>query len=230
VGAVSEEPQRLSSLPLLAGAASADAPDPELVALPAPPRRARTVTVLVLAFGALASLLVAWGLRREAAYALTREAPVNLGDLRTAPDMSLAESENRPVHADATLGAAGGIRYERPFVDGSFRALPVAGRANALDVWIEVHVPAGEENGRWEPPRSFSGRLVRLDASGPKHRGLHDAIEQATQAHVPEGAWLLVDGEEPADARWSILLGAMFLGFAAWNGVVIARILRRVRA
>jgi hypothetical protein len=185
--------------------------------------------VVALAFGAVASVLVAAGLRREATYALTRETPVNLGDLRSASDMSLAESENRPVRAEGMLGAAGGIRYERPFVDGSFRALPVAGRASALDFWIEVHVPPGEENGRWEPPRTFAGRLVRLDASGPSHRGLHDAIAQATQAHVPEGAWLLVDGEEPSDARWSILLGAMFLGFAVWNGVAIARILRRVR-
>ncbi|HEX3769992.1 MAG TPA: hypothetical protein VHV30_03970 [Polyangiaceae bacterium] len=224
---MSQEPQPLTAL---IGAASADAPDPELEALPAPPRRARTFTVVALGLGAVAALLVAFGLRHEAAYALTSETPVNLGDLRSASDMSLAESENRPVRGEAMLGAAGGIRYERPFGEGSFRALPVVGRANPLDMWVEVRVPAGEENGRWEPPRSFSGRLVRLDASGPRHRGLPDAIEQATQAHVPSGAWLVVDGEEPADARWSILLGGMFLGFAAWNGVVIARILRRVRA
>jgi hypothetical protein len=228
---VSEEPSSFAALQL-AGGASAESPDPELVALPAPPRRARTLTVLVLAFGAVAALLVALGLRREAAYALAGDrqaSTVDLGDLRNASDMSLAENENRAVRAEAMLGAAGGIRYERPFVDDSFRALPVVGRASALDMWVEVRVPAGEESGRWQPPHSFSGRLVRLDASGPRHRGLRDAIEQATREHVPEGAWLLVDGEEPSDARWSIVLGAMFLGFAVWNIVAIARIVRKVR-
>jgi len=232
VGAVSEEPGSLSALQL-AGAASADPPDPELVALPAPPRRARTLTVLVLAFGAVAALLIAFGLRREVAYALAGDRSASLGDLRVASDASLAESENHPVRADAMLGAAGGIRYERPFVDDSFRALPVVGRPNASgtdEMWVEVRVPAGQESGRWEPPRTFAGRLVRLDASGPRHRGLKEAIEQATHEHVRDGAWLLVDGEEPADARWSILLGAMFLGFAAWNAVAIARILRKVPA
>jgi hypothetical protein len=229
VGAVSEEPRSLAALQL-AGAASSDEPDPELVALPSPPRRARTLTVLVLGFGAVAALLVAFGLRREVAYALAGDGAVDLGDLRAASDASLAENENGPVRADAMLGAAGGIRYERPFVDDSFRALPVAGRSNPLDMWVEVRVPAGQESGRWEPPRSFAGRLVRLDAAGPRHRGLKEAIEQATHEHVREGAWLLIDGEEPADARWSILLGAMFLGFAVWNAVAIARILRKVRA
>ena len=42
-------------------------------------------------------------------------------------------------------------------------------------------------------------------------------------------AWLLVDGEDPGSARWTVLLAAMFLGFAAWNVVAIARILRKVR-
>jgi len=229
---LSDEPGSLSALQL-AGAASADPPDPELVALPAPPRRARTLTVLVLAFGAVAALLIAFGLRREVGYALAGDRSASLGDLRVASDASLADSENRPVRGDAMLGAAGGIRYERPFVDDSFRALPVVGRPNASgsdEVWVEVRVPAGQESGRCEPPRTFAGRLVRLDASGPRHRGLEEAIEQATHEHVREGAWLLVDGEEPADARWSILLGAMFLGFAAWNAVAIARILRKVPA
>lgn len=234
MGAVSEEPRPLPRLPAsalqLAGAASADPPDPELVALPAPPRRARTLTVLVLAFGAVAALVVAFGLRREVAYALAGDRAASLDDLRAASDASLAENENRPVRADAMLGAAGGIRYERPFVDDTFRALPVVGRPDPFDMWVEVRVPAGQESGRWEPPHTFAGRLVRLDASGPRHRGLKEAIEQATHEHVRDGAWLLVDGEQPADARWSVLLAAMFAGFAAWNVVAIARLLRKVRA
>ncbi len=233
---VSEEPQPLPSLPALAlaGAGSPGAPDeldPELAELPGPPRRARSLTVLVLALAAAAALLATFSLLREVAYALrASDSPAALGDLRSASGAVLAGNENRPVRGDAMLGAAGGIRYERPFVDDTFRTLPVAGRPEPFDMWVEVRVPAGRESGRWEPPRSFEGRLVRLDAAGPRHRGLRTAIEQATHEPVPKNAWLLVDGEDPADARWAIAVSLMFLGFVGWNVAATARILRKVKA
>jgi hypothetical protein len=103
--------------------------------------------------------------------------------------------------------------------------VPVAGRN---DIWVEVRVPAGQESGRWEPPRSFTGRLVRFGAAGPRHRGLASAIALATHERLPSGAWLLVDGEDPAHARWVLVLAATFLGFAAWHATAIAKMLRKV--
>jgi hypothetical protein len=125
------------------------------------------------------------------------------------------------------LGAAHAIRYERPLVSDSFRLMPVAGRPN---VWVEVRVPPRGENMRWVPPQRLSGRLVRFDAAGPRHRGLTEAIRDVTGEDVPKGAWLLVDGAAPADAQWAVLLVALFFGFAAWNAVATARLLRKVTA
>jgi len=172
------------------------------------------------------SLAMVFALRREVAYALGRTVPVDLGDLHAVTPASLEGSANAYVRAEGLLGAAGGIRYERPFVDDTFRTLPVAGRP---DVWVDVRVPAGQESGRWEPPRSFSGRLVRFAAAGPRHRGLAGAIARASSTEVPAGAWLIVDGEAPEKTRWSLLLAATFLAFAAWNAVAIAKIVRKVR-
>jgi hypothetical protein len=232
VRGVSEEPQPLPSLPALAlaGGGTPDELDPELAELPGPPRRARSLTVLVLALAAAAALLATFSLLREVAYALAGDSPATLGDLRSVSTAVLAANENRPIRGDAMLGAAGGIRYERPFVSDTFRTLPVAGRAEPFDMWVEVRVPAGQESGRWEPPRTFEGRLVRLDAAGPRHRGLRAAIEQATHEPVPKNAWLIVDGEDPVDARWAIAVSLMFLGFVGWNVAATARILRKVRA
>jgi hypothetical protein len=172
---------------------------------------------------------MAYALSREVAYALAGHSAETLGDLRTASAAVLAANENRLVRAEAMLGAAGGVRYERPFVADSFRLLPVVGRTEPLDMWVEVRVPSGEESGRWEPPHAFAGRLVHLDAAGSRHHGLRAAIEEATHERVPGSAWLLVDGEDPDDARWAVVLFAMFLGFAGWNAVSIARIVRRVK-
>lgn len=225
---VSREVPSVPSPIELASGDSKDELDPELLALPDPPRRERTLTVVVLAVAAALSLAMVFALRRDVAYALKSGSPAAL-DLREAtPDLGAVFRgyENRLVHADVMVGLAGGIRYERPFVEDSFRTLPAALRD---DVWVDVRVPAGQENGRWEPPRAFTGRLVRFDAAGPRHRGLASAIEQATGTRVPPDAWLLVDGEAPDSERWTILLAAMFLGFAAWNVAAIARIVRKVR-
>jgi hypothetical protein len=210
------------------GAGSDDARDevdPELASLPGPPRRGQALTVVILAVAAAAALAMAAAVRGEIAYAIARRTPVTLGDLRTAtPDM-LAQADNQFVRAEGLLGAAGGIRYERVLVEDTFRTLPVAGRR---DVWVDLRVPAGHENGRWEPPTTLLGRLVRFEEAGPRHRGLRAAIDQSTHAAVPAGAWLLVDGEAPQDARWAIVLAALFVGCAAWNAVAIGRILRKV--
>jgi hypothetical protein len=199
--------------------------DPELVSLPNPPRRGRTLAVFILGLAAAAAIGMAVVLRHDVLYAVASTSPATLGDLRTATEAALESNENHFVRAEGMLGAAGGIRYERPFVDDTFRTLPVAGRAN---VWVDLRVPEGQESGRWEPPRSFTGRLVRFDAAGPRHRALAAAIERAAHVPVPGGAWLVVDGEAPESMRWAIVLAAMFLGFAVWNGSAIARLLRKV--
>jgi hypothetical protein len=203
-----------------------DEVDPELLALPDPPQRARRLTTAILVLAAASALALTFALRRDVTYALGPTTPLSLGDLRTAPAAVLAANENRFVRAEAMLGAAGGIRYERPFVADSFRTVPVAGRA---DLWVDVRVPAGQENGRWEPPHTVAGRLVRFGAAGPRQRGIASAIADATHESVPVPAWLVVDGEEPAGARWAVVLAAALLAFAAWNVATAVRLVRRVR-
>ncbi|MDP9148634.1 MAG: hypothetical protein M3O36_01630 [Myxococcota bacterium] len=200
--------------------------DAELLALPPPPRAARAFTVSVLAVAGTVAMAMAFALRGDVAYAFRNDSAALLGDLRSVEPGVLASAENAFVSAEAMLGAAGAIRYERPFAGDSFRTMPVAGRP---DVWVDLRVPSGQENGRWEPPRSFTGRLVRFESAGLRHRGLVAAIEQATDERLPPTAWLLVDGEVPAHARRAVVLFAVVIAFALWNGISIARLVSRVR-
>lgn len=199
--------------------------DPELLDLPDPPKQERTRTVALLLFTALASLAMVFALRRDAAYAFGDAQAVDIGQLKDAPAASFVE--NGFVRGEGNLGAARAIRYERPLVSGSFRLMPVAGRPN---VWVEVRVAPGEENVRYVPPSQFAGRLVRFDAAGPKHRGLADAVKDATGQSVPPNSWLLVDGDAPSGSRWAVLLVLMFAGFAIWNLSVTLKLLRKVRS
>lgn len=199
-----------------------EAEDPELLALPAPPKRERSLAVALLLFTAAASLAMIVGLRRDAAYAFSARSAVDVGDLGSLTEGAPA---NRLVRAQVMLGAARAIRYERPLVAESYRLMPVAGRP---DVWVEVRVPERAENARFVPPSRVEGRLVRFEASGPKHRGLAAAVAQVTGQAVPENAWLVVDGEHPEDARAAVMLVALFGAFAAWSVIATRRLLRKV--
>lgn len=213
------------SAPRAFGAGEArDAFDPELAALPDPPRAERGATLLLLAVTALAALAMVVALARDAAYAFATGGVHDLGNLRLAPAASL--SANAYARGEGMLGGGGSIRFERSFESDSFRVAPVAGRP---DVWVELRVPSGVDPERYVPPTSFAGRLVRFDAAGPRHRGLARSVTELTGQPVPDGAWLLVDGEAPAQARWAVALVALFAGFAMWNVVTLARLVRKVK-
>jgi hypothetical protein len=204
--------------------AGGDEIDPELLALPDPPRTERTVTLLVLVVTVLASLAMVFVLARDAAYAFAPHSATDLGELRTSSPGAVGE--NKLVRGQGMLGAVGSIRYERPFESSSYRVAPVAGRP---DVWVEMRVPAGQESARFVPPSNFTGRLVHFDSGGPRHRGLAGAIHDASGEPVPAGAWLIVDGDAPDDARWAVALVLLFFGFAGWNAGVLIRLIKKVR-
>jgi hypothetical protein len=214
-----------SSTELPRASESHDELDPELIGLPDPPKRDRTAVVGLLLLTAVASLAMAFALRRDAAYAFASPRAHDLGDLQQVNPDSFVENEY--VEGNVMLGAASAIRYERPLVSGSFRLMPLAGRDG---VWVEVRLPPRGENVRWIPPSRVSGRLVRFDAAGPRHRGLASAVHDTTGQDIPKNAWLIVDGAAPADARWAVVLVVLFACFAAWNAIATASLLRKVKS
>ena len=197
--------------------------DPELLKLPDPPRGDRRSTLALMVVAALASAGMALALTRDAAYSLRSTSATDLGNLAVAPASSMVS--NSFVQGTGRLGGAGQIRYERPFESDSYRIAPVAGNNK---VWIEVRVPAGAESNRFVPKTEFSGRLVRFAQAGLRHRGLRSAIEERTGQHVPDDAYLLVDGQAPSGARAFALLWAMFVAFALWNVATIVKLVRKV--
>jgi hypothetical protein len=204
--------------------ASPTSPDPELLALPAPPKRERTLTVVLMIVTAVVAVWMAVALFGEARYALSPGSPVDVGDLATlkpGPDLS-----NRYIRASGLLGTAGAIRYGRAAEGDSFRLAPIAGNPS---VWVEIRVPEGFETPRFVPPSVFAGRLVPFESAGIRHAFLKDAVREQTDKSIPDSAWLLIDGCSPRASRWAVALALLFLGFAGWNLVGVARVLRRVR-
>lgn len=198
--------------------------DPDLLALPAPPKQERTATVILMVFTALAAAAMALSLTSEARYALSPGQPVEIGDLVHIPPG--ADLANRYVSASGLLGAVGAIRYGRAADGDSFRLAPVAGNRS---VWVEIRVPEGFEGPRFVPPSTFAGRLVPFRQAGVRHVGLVKTVRAQTDMAVPDDAWLLVDGASPRASRWAVALAVLFAGFSAWNLAGIILVFARIR-
>jgi hypothetical protein len=54
-------------------------------------------------------------------------------------------------------------------------------------------------------------------------------VHDVTGAVVPSNAWVLVDGATPMASRWTVALALLFVVFAGYNLVTIARIVRPVK-
>jgi hypothetical protein len=206
-----------------AGPIPSDLCDPELIALPAPPRRERTIAAALMITTAVASSLMCWALRSEVSYAFARPVPVDVGDLASFQPDSLPSSTY--VEAKALLGTRGAIRYARPLEGDSYRLQPVAGNDR---LWVEVRVPEGMEGPRFVPPTSFAGRLSPLKSSGLRHSGIASSVLKQTDVSLRPDAWILSDGSSPRASRWSVALFGLFAFFALWNVFSTIRILRRV--
>lgn len=203
--------------------ADPSAVDPELLALPAPPKRERTLSVVLMALTAIAATAMVFALRGEASYALHPGPPADIGELsslRFGPELA-----NRYVRGNGLLGTAGAIKYVRAAEGDSFRLAPIAGNPN---LWVEIRVPEGFEGPRFVPPSSFAGRLVPFDQAGIRHVGLVSSVQAQGEPRVPPGAWLLIDGASPRASRWALALALLFVGFVLWNLVALARVLRRI--
>jgi hypothetical protein len=198
--------------------------DPDLVALPGPPKRERTATVVMMAVTALAAIWMSFVLIGEARYALTPGELTDVADLGTLnPTQGL---ENRYVRGSGLLGTTGAIRYGRAAEGDSFRLAPIAGNNK---IWVEIRVPEGFEGPRFVPPSNFAGRLVPFKKAGIRHARLPESVRAQTDKQVPEDAWVLIDGSSPRASRWAVALVVLFVGFALWNIVGIVRVLGRVR-
>ncbi len=199
-------------------------PDADLEALPPPRRPWRKLTLVVMSATLLGSLALAAALRGEFVFSLSGQAPRPVGELsRFAPQ---AHDENSWLQGEGELEVQGAIAYRRPLESDSYRLSRVSGTQK---LWVQVRVPRDDDDPdhkRFVPPTSFVGRLVPANASGVRLSQLGGAIAEAGRPPLPSDAWLLIDGEGPATTRWTLGVGALLLGFAAFNLFGLRRLLR----
>lgn len=198
--------------------------DADLEALPAPRRPWRKLTLVVMSATLLGSLALGAALWGELSFSLSGQPPHGVGELsRFKPQ---ARDANTWVQGEGELEVQGAIAYRRPLESDSYRLSRVSG---TQQLWVQVRVPSDDDDPdhkRFVPPTSFVGRLVPASQGGVRLSQLGSAIAEAGRPPLPSNAWLLIDGEGPATTRWTLGLGGLLLGFAAFNLVGLRRLLR----
>jgi hypothetical protein len=198
--------------------------DADLEALPAPRRPWRKLTLAVMAGTLVGSLGLLVALAGELSFSFKGGSPRGVGEL--AGFKPSAEDENAWVQGEGELEVRGAVAYRRPLESDSYRLSRVSG-TNKL--WVQVRVPWDDDDPdhkRFVPPTSFVGRLVPLDHGGLRLSQLEGAVAEAGRPALPSDAWLLIDGEAPATTRWTLGVGLLLLGFAAFNLFGLVRLLR----
>jgi hypothetical protein len=185
--------------------------DPELIALPIPHRRGRSLTLAVLGLTGCLSLGFMLSLRTELAYALSSGQPTNIGNLE--PFRPGREHLNSWIRGAGTLGTPG-LNYKKPLDPDRFRVVPILGNPK---LWVEIREPGDSDPAYFVPPASFVGRLTRVADPGFLHRDLSEALLSRGSDGPPPDAWLLIDAESPRSSRWLLGFVALLLGFTGFS-------------
>jgi hypothetical protein len=199
--------------------------DDDLASLPAPPRRARTVSTSLMAVAGLLATMMAGLLAGDVRYALSAPTPVDVGDLGTlVPGPPLA---NKFVQGTGVARVERGLSYTRPLEPDTFLLSPIVGSSR---IWVEMRSPGQPVARAAALPLSFVGRLLPVRGGGFRRGGVASSAHGPTPIEVPDDAWVLLDGVAPASLRWTVPLAALFAAFAAWCLLCIVKILRPVRS
>ena len=204
--------------------------DPDLLALPAPPRRSRALALGLLAATGLFAAVLALGLASDVQYAFAGVQPTEVGNL--AELRAREVQNNRFVTAAAKLDMSRVLRYGRTTESDMFELAPILGNDHW---WVEMRVPPpADASGiptvvpTREPPQTFVGRLVPMQSAVFRYRGLGRSSEARPTPISPE-AWVLIDGATPTSYRWTVALALLLLLFAGYSLTTIVRLARPMR-
>lgn len=192
--------------------------DQELIALHAPPKAQRLVTLTVMAAAVFSALALLVSLRGDMGYALSKPQPVDLGDART---LSLSDlKSNSYVHVVGIPTVARAVRFTQG-LGTQYRVFPLSGQPK---IYVKIEDRGGESFVRSE----FSGRLVSFQDLGGRYAELATSMQRDAGLPVTADSYLLLAEEQPSSYLWTWLIGVFCLGFVLLDVYFIVRWFRPV--
>ena len=174
--------------------------DPELIALPAPPRVLRWTTLVVMAAVVASALGLAFSVRRDVGYFFSDDRARVLG-AALAIDPAALES-NTYVQLEGSPMLATSVRYRRMLGSSYYVVTPLAGQR---DIYVQLAYDDRQQE-RMATRREFAGRLVRFGDLGARFRNVRRFLEEQMQQPVSADSYVLLVDEAPSGYGWSLAL------------------------
>lgn len=205
--------------PGIAGA-DRDAVDPELLALPAPPKGRRFATLVVMALVVVAAMALTVSLRHDLAYFFASSQTVDLGDVRDVDPARL--TPNSHVRVEGTPMMSRAVRYRRVLTGGEYVVFPLAGQRT---VYVQV-----EDRDDAIARNEFSGRLVTFSQLGGRMSAVRGYLGQEMRLPVSGDSFILLADEGPGSYAWAFMLALLCVLFVLIDVLLLLRWFRPLAA
>jgi hypothetical protein len=191
--------------------------DPELLALPAPPRGRRLVAMTLMAAVVGLSVGLATSVRPDVSYALQTDEAQALGDVTALDPAALTSNHFVRVRGTPMLG---GMVHFKSGVFGTEQVVfPLAGQRN---VFVQMEASALSD-ARSGSRNEFAGRLITFGELGGRFRVVREFLAREVGMPVTGETFLLVADDPPATHAWSLFFAAFCLGLIALNVWLFSR-------
>lgn len=198
--------------------------DPELLALPAPPRGRRLAAMTLMALTVVLSGALLCSLRADVAYFFAPATATDLGEA-TAVDPA-ALGSNTYVRIEGTPSAAHTVRYGKLLSGTTYAVFPLAGQR---DVFVQIPL-SDAEDGRDMARREFSGRLVTFGELGGRFSQVRGYLGETMGVPVSSESFLILADEPPGSYGWALALAALCVLFVIVNVLLVLRWFRPLPA
>lgn len=196
---------------------AADALDPGLVALPAPPRTRRYAALALMMATIVASLGLLGTLRGELRYFFSTSRAADLGEATTVDASALVPDTF--VRVSGTPMASRTVHFQRMLGGETYAIFPLAGQRT-----IFVQVPADDLDAeRRNARREWSGRLVSFGELGSRMGSVRGYLRDTLDLPVTSETYVVLADSPPGNYAWSLALALVCLLFVATNLAMLVR-------
>ena len=181
--------------------------DPELLALPAPPRGRRLTAMVLMAAVVGLSLGLMTSVRSDISYALRSDHAAVLGPAIKLEPATLPS--NAYVVVSGTPMLSGMVRFNSGLLGSTeYVVFPLAGQRN---VFVQVRADTLRDP-RTASSTEFAGRMVRFGELGGRFRVVREFLAQRMGMPVSAETSLVVADDPPRGHAWSLF----FAGFCVF--------------
>jgi hypothetical protein len=193
-----------------------------LLALPAPPRGRRALSMALLAAVAVAAAALVGHLRGDVAYSFASSKVNDLGDVTHTRLTDLVPNSYVRVRGTPMLSRM--VKFERGLFGEGYAIFPIAGQHQ---VYVQVPLAALADPVR-VAQGEFSGRLQTFGQLGGRLRAVRQYLAHEMALPITADSFVVLAEEPPSSYGWATALSALGLAIMGLSLAMLVRWFRGI--